>query len=255
MKAIWKGSISFGLVNIPVKLYTSTLPRELNFKLLHAEDGGRVRYKRVCEKCGKELVKDEIVRGYEISKNEFVILTEDDFSKIPLKTVKYVEIKQFFSPEELGVIFYSGFFLVSPDKGGEKAYYLLRKAMEETDSMGIGKITLRNREYLVAIKPYDGGLILVQLHFIEDLRNPATVYGWGMEVEVSEEELNLAKELVLAMKKPLRIEEFVDEYKEALMALITAKIEGKEISVAEEIQASKSLIDALKASLEGVKSG
>jgi DNA end-binding protein Ku len=253
MKAIWKGSITFGLVNIPVKLYTSTLPKELSFNLLHAEDGGRIRYKRVCEKCGKELSKEEIVRGYEISKNEFVILTDDDFSKIPLKTVKYVDIKQFFSPEELGVIFYNGFFLVSPEKGGEKAYYLLRRAMEETNSMGIGKITLRNREHLVAIKPYNGGLILVQLHFLEDLRNPATVYGWGMEVEISDEELELAKKLVIAMKKPLKIEEFVDEYKEALMNLINAKVEGREISVAEEIQASKSLIDALKASLEGVR--
>jgi len=254
MKAVWKGSITFGLVNIPVKLYTSTLPKELNFKLLHAEDGGRVRYKRVCEKCGKELTKDEIVRGYEISKDEFVILTDEDFSKIPLKTIKHVDIKQFFSPEELGVIFYNGFFLISPEKGGEKPYYLLRRAMEETNSMGIGKITLRNREHLVGIKPYNGGLILVQLHFIEDLRNPSTVYGWGREVEVSDEELELAKELIMAMKKPLKIEEFVDEYKEALMNLINAKIEGKEISVAEEIEVSKSLIDALKASLEGVKS-
>ncbi|AGK61544.1 DNA end-binding protein Ku [Archaeoglobus sulfaticallidus PM70-1] len=254
MKAVWKGSISFGLVNVPIKLYTSTLPKDVEFKLLHREDGGRVRYKRVCEKCGKELGKNDIVKGYEISKDEYVLLTDEDFEKIPLKTTKTIQIRQFFSPEELGVVFYNGFYYISPEKGSERAYYLLRRAMEETNSIGIGKVTMRNKENLVAVRPYDGGLILVQLHFLEEIRNPMEVPFWGKEEDITEEEIELAKKLILAMKKPLRIEEFVDEYKNALLELINAKIEGREVKVSEELEEVKSLIEALKESLEVIES-
>ncbi len=253
MRASWKGSITFGLVTIPVKMYTATITREVKFNLLHSKDGGRIRYRRVCEKCGNEVSNDEIVRGYEISKNEYVILTEEDFEKIPLKTVKSIEIRQFFDPSELGVIYYSNFYYLTPDKGGEKAYYLLKEAMKATNSMAIGKIGMRGREHLVALKAFDGGILLAQLHYIDEIRNPAEVPGWGVEVEISEEELELAKQLIMAMKKPLKLEEYRDEYKEALLKLIEAKLAGKEITVAEEAAAAKSLMDALKASLEAVK--
>ncbi|WP_290596894.1 MULTISPECIES: Ku protein [unclassified Archaeoglobus] len=253
MRASWKGSITFGLVTIPVKVYTAILPKELKFSLLHSADGGRIRYKKVCEKCGKEVSNDEIVRGYEISKNEYVILTDEDFEKVPLKTVKSIEIKQFFDPSELGVIYYSNFYYVSPDKGGEKAYYLLKRAMSETGSMAIGKMGMRGKEHLIALKAFDGGLLLTQLHYIDEIRSPAEVPGWGIEIEVSEEELELAKKLVIAMKKPLKLEEYRDEYKEALMELIEAKLAGREVTVTEGVEEVKSLMDALKASLEAVK--
>ncbi|WP_456468732.1 non-homologous end joining protein Ku [Archaeoglobus sp.] len=253
MRASWKGSITFGLVTIPVKVYTAILPKELKFSLLHSADGGRIRYKKVCEKCGKEVSNDEIVRGYEISKNEYVILTDEDFEKVPLKTVKSIEIKQFFDPSELGVIYYSNFYYVSPDKGGEKAYYLLKRAMRETDSMAIGKMGMRGKEHLVALKAFDGGLLLAQLHYIDEIRNPAEVPGWGVEVEVSDEELDLAKKLIMAMKRSLKLEEYRDEYKEALMKLIEAKLAGREITVTGGVEEVKSLMDALKASLEAVK--
>jgi len=253
MKATWKGSISFGLVSIPIKMYSATVTRELKFNLLHAKDGGRVRYKRVCEKCNSEVPKDEIVRGYEISKNEYVILTDEDFEKVPLKSVKSIEIKQFFDPSELNVIYYSNFYYLAPDKGGEKAYFLLKEAMNATQSMAIGKVGMRGREHLVAIKAFDGGLLLAQLHYVDEIRSPAEVPSWGVSVDVSEEELELAKQLVLAMKKPLKLEEYRDEYKEALLKLIEAKLAGKEVTITEEVTAAKSLMDALKTSLEAVK--
>lgn len=254
MKATWKGSISFGLVSIPVKMYNATSTKELKFNLLHVKDGGKIRYKKFCEKCQTEVPKDEIVKGYEVSKNEYVILTDEDFEKIPLKTVKNIEIRQFFDPSDLNVIYYSGFYYLVPEKGGEKAYYLLKEAMKSTNSMAIGKLGLRGREHLVALKPFDGGLLLAQLHYIDEIRNPAEIPGWGVEVEVSEEEFELAKQLILAMKKPLKLEEYRDEYKEALLQLIEAKLAGKEIRVVtEEVAAAKSLMDALKASLEAVK--
>ncbi len=254
MRASWKGSISFGLVSIPVKMYPATVTKEVKFTLLHSADGGRIRYRKVCEKCGKEVSNDEIVKGYQISKNEYVILTDEDFEKIPLKSVKNLEIKQFFDPSELNLIYYSGFYYLVPDRGGEKAYYLLREAMRETSSMALGKVGMRGRENLIALRAFDGGILLAKLHYIDEIRNPEEIPGWGVSVDVSEEELELAKKLVIAMKKPLRLEEFRDEYKEALIKLIDAKLAGKEVRISEEVEAAESLMDALKASLESVKS-
>jgi len=253
MKAIWKGNISFGLVSIPIKLYNATVSKELQFHMLHATDGGRIRFKKVCEKCGKEVSKNEIVKGYKLAENEYVILTDDDLQKIPLKSLKNIEIRQFFDPNELSLIYYSNFYYVSPDKGGERAYYLLKEALKETNSMGIGKVSMRGKENLVTIKAYNGGLILAQIHYFDEIRNPYEIPNWGVKVDVDKEELELAKKLVLAMKKPLRLEEYRDEYKEALHKLIEAKIAGKEIKISEEVKAAKSLMDALKASLDSLE--
>lgn len=253
MRATWKGSITFGLVSIPVKAYNAAVPKEIKFTLLHSKDGGRIRYKKFCEKCGEEVHDEEITRGFEISKNEFVILTDEDLEKIPLKSAKNIEIKQFFEPSELGIIYYSHFYYLSPEKGAEKAYYLLKRAMGETKLMGIGKIGMRGREGLVTLREFNGGILLGNLHYIDEIRSPKEIPGWGIEADVSEEELELAKKLVIAMKKPLKLEEFRNEYKEALMKLIDAKIAGKEVIISEKVPTARSLIDALKASLEAVK--
>ncbi|MEM1579232.1 MAG: Ku protein [Archaeoglobaceae archaeon] len=253
MRATWKGSISFGLVSIPVKAYNATISKEIKFNLLHSKDGGRIRYKKYCEKCGEEVDDEEIVKGFEVSKNEFVILSEEDFEKLPLKSVKSIEIKQFFEPSELGMIYYSGFYYLAPEKGGEKAYCLLRKAMKATNLMGIGKVGIRGKEALVALKEFDGGILLANLHYIDEIRSPKEIAGWGVEMEITEEELELAKKLIMAMKKPLRLEIFRNEYKEALLKLIDAKLAGKEVVLAEEVPSARSLMDALKASLEAIK--
>ncbi|TDA25982.1 MAG: Ku protein [Archaeoglobi archaeon] len=253
MRASWKGSISFGLVSIPVKAYNTAVPKEIKFTLLHSKDGGRIRYRKFCEKCGEEVKDEEITRSYEISKNEYVILTDEDLEKIPLKSAKSIDIKQFFEPSELGLIYYSQFYYLVPDKGSEKAYYLLKEAMRETKLMGIGKIATRGREGLVALKEFDGGILLANLHYIDEVRSPKEIAGWDLKADISKEELELAIKLVLAMKKPLKLEEFRNEYKEALMRLIEAKLAGREVVVTEEIPTARSLMDALKASLEAVK--
>lgn len=254
MKAVWKGSISFGLVSIPIGLYTSSTGKEYSFNMLHSKDGGRIRYKKICEKCGDEITKGDIVKGYQISKNEYVVLTDDDFAKIPLKSVKSIDIKYFFEPSELNIIYYSNFYFLGPMEGGEKAYAILIEAMKTTGTMGIGKVTLRNKEHLVALKGIDGGLLLAQLHYVDEIKNPETVPGWNPKVEFGDEELELAERLLLAMKKPLKLEEFSDNYKDALSRLIEAKLAGKEIVVSEEVKEARTLVDALKSSLEAVKS-
>lgn len=253
MRAVWKGTINFGLVSIPVKAYSATISKEVKFHLLHSKDGGRIRYRKFCEKCGGEISDEEIAKGYEISKNEFVIITDEDLEKIPLKSAKGVEIKRFFEPTELGEIYYGGFYYITPDKGGEKAYVLLREAMKATNLMGVGKVSLRGKESLVALKSFNGGIVLANLHYVDEIRNPLEVPGWGVNAEISDEELELAKKLIMAMKKPLKLEEFKNDYKEALLKLIDAKLAGKEIVIAEEPKTAKSLMEALKASLEAIK--
>lgn len=253
MKAVWKGSISFGLVNVPVKMYTATSTKELSFNMLHSKDKGRIHYRKFCSQCGQEVSKDEIVKGYPISKNEYVVLTDEDFAKVPIKSLKTIEIKQFFDPSELGVVYYNRFYYLSPEKGGEKPYYILKEAMKSTNSMGIGKLSFRNREHLVGLKSFDGGLLLAQLYYIDEVRSPEEVPGWNTSVDVSDEEMELAVQLINQMRKPLKLEELKDDYKEALMELIEAKLSGKEVSVSEEVAEAESLVDALKSSVEAAK--
>lgn len=253
MKAVWKGSISFGMVNIPVKMYTATSTSELSFNMLHSKDKGRIHYKKFCSKCGEEVSKDEVVKGYPISKNEYVVLTDEDFAKVPIKSLKTIEIKQFFEPSELGVIYYNNFYYLSPEKGGEKAYYILKEAMNSTNSMGIGKLSFRNREHLIGVKSFDGGLLLAQLYYIDEIRSPEKVPGWNVSVDVSEEEMDLAVQLINHMKKPLKLEDYKDNYKEALMQLIEGKLAGKEVTISEEVAEAESLVDALRSSLEKAK--
>ncbi|MEM0302721.1 MAG: Ku protein [Archaeoglobaceae archaeon] len=253
MRASWKGSISFGLVSIPVKAYNTAVPKEIKFTLLHSRDGGRIRYRKYCEKCGIEVKDEEITRGFEVSKNEYVILTDEDFEKIPLKSVKTIEIRQFFEPSELSIIYYNQFYYLVPDKGAEKAYLLLKEAMKETNLMGIGKIAIRGKEGLVALREFNGGILMANLHYIDEIRSPREITGWEVKAEISPEELELAKKLVLALKKPLRLEEFRNEYKEALMKLIEAKLAGREVLMPEEAPTARSLMEALKASLEAIR--
>ncbi|MCS7119442.1 MAG: Ku protein [Archaeoglobaceae archaeon] len=253
MRAVWKGSINFGLVSIPVKAYNATVPKEVRFTLLHSKDGGKIRYRKFCEKCKEDIPDEEIVKGYEIAKNEYVVLTEEELEKIPLKSIKSIDIKRFFDPAELREIYYSDFYYVVPDRGGERAYTLFKYAMRDTNLMGVGKIGMRGRERVVALKWFNEGILLVNLHYVDEIRNPKEIPNWGANFEISDEELELAKRLIMAMKKPLNLEEFKNEYKDALMKLIDAKLAGKEMIVAQDFPTVKSLMDALKESLEIIK--
>ncbi len=253
MKAVWKGSISFGLVNIPVKLYNAGLSREIQFRLLHKKDGGRIRFRKVCEKCGEDVSREDTVRAFEISKNEYVILTEEDFKSLPLKSTRTIEIQQFFDPSELDIIHYEHFYYASPDRGGEKSFALLTRAMERAGSMGIGKMTMRGKERLMTLRPYHGGIVVCQIRYLDEIKPIAEVPGWNPEVDVSDEEIGLAVQLINAMKKPLRLEDYTDNYRMALSRLIEAKLSGKEIQApAPPSQHTESLMDALRASLESV---
>lgn len=230
MRAIWKGSISFGLVNIPIVLYPATRREELKFRLLRKSDLSPVNYKRVAEKDGKEVSWDEIVKGYEYEKGKYVVLKDEDFERVDLEATQTVDIQDFVHQEEIDPMFFYKPYYLEPQKGGDKAYALLRDALEESKRVGIAKVVIKTRQYLAGVKPEDGALVLELMHFAEELADPSKLHV-PKKVEVGKREMNMATALIDSMSSKWKPEKYRDDYREALMEVIEEKVEagGKEI--------------------------
>jgi DNA end-binding protein Ku len=230
MRAIWKGSISFGLVNIPIALYPATRREELRFRLLRSSDLSPVNYKRVAEKDGKEVPWDQIVKGYEYEKGKYIVLKDEDFQRVDLEATQTVDIQDFVETDEIDPMYFYKPYYLEPQKGGDKAYVLLREALEETKKVGIAKVVIKTRQYLAGVKPEDGVLILELMHFAEELADPAKLHV-PKKLEPGKRELNMAKALVSTMSAKWNPEKYHDDYREALMEVIEEKVEsgGKEI--------------------------
>ena len=229
-RAIWKGSISFGLVNIPIALYTATRREELKFRLLRRSDLSPVNYKRVAEKDGREVPWDQIVKGYEYEKGKYVVLKEEDFQRVDLEATQTVDIKDFVDQEEIDPMFFYKPYYLEPQKGGDKAYALLREALKDTNKVGIAKVVIKTRQYLAGVKPEDGALVLELMHFAGELADPEKLH-LPKKMEVGKREMNMAKSLIESMTSKWEPEKYKDEYREALMEVIEEKVEagGKEI--------------------------
>src|SRR3954469_3586280 len=169
MRAIWKGSISFGLVNIPIALYTATRKEELKFRMLRSSDLSPINYKRVAEKDGKEVPWDDIVKGYEYEKGKYVVLKDEDFARVDLEATQTVDIQDFVDQEEIDPMFFYKPYYLEPQKGGDKAYTLLREALADGEKVGIAKVIIKTRQYLAGVKPQDGALVLELMHFADEL--------------------------------------------------------------------------------------
>ena len=230
MRAIWKGSISFGLVNIPIALYPATRREELKFRLLRKSDLSPVNYKRVAEKDGKEVSWDEIVKGYEYEKGKYVVLKDEDFERVDLEATQTVDIQDFVNQEEIDPMFFYKPYYLEPQKGGDKAYALLRDALAESKKVGIAKVVIKTRQYLAGVKPEDGVLVLELMHFAEELADPSNLHV-PKKVEVGKREMNMATALIDSMSSKWKPEKYRDDYREALMEVIEEKVEagGKEI--------------------------
>src|SRR5246127_5555378 len=230
MRAIWKGSISFGLVNIPIALYPATRREELKFRLLRAKDLSPVNYKRVAEKDGKEVPWDEIVKGYEYEKGKYVVLKEEDFERVDLEATQTVDIQDFVDQEEIDPIFFYKPYYLEPQKGGDKAYALLRDALKDTNKIGVAKVVIKTRQYLAGVKPEDGALVLELMHFADELADPEKLHV-PKKMEVGKREMSMAKSLIDSMSSKWNPEKYKDDYREALMQMIEEKVEagGKEI--------------------------
>ena len=230
MRAIWKGSISFGLVNIPIAVFPATKKEDLRFRLLRAKDLSPVNYKRVAEKDGREVPWDEIVKGYEYQKGEFVVLKDEDFQRVDLEATQTVDIQDFVEVDEIDPIYFYKPYYLEPQKGGDKAYVLLRDGLSESKKVGIAKVVIKTRQYLAGVKPKDGVLVLELMHFAEELADPSKLR-IPKKLEAGKRELDMAKALIGSMSTKWNPEKYHDDYREALMEVIEEKVEagGKEI--------------------------
>jgi len=230
MSAIWKGSISFSLVNIPIALYPATRREELKFRLLRKSDLSPINYERVAEADGKEVPWEEIVKGYEYEKGQFVVLKEEDFKRVDIEATQTVDIVEFVKLEEIDPVFFDRPYYLEPEKRGEKAYAMLREALKRAGKVGIAKVVIKTRQHLAAVKPNAKTLVLELMHFAEELVDSSSLKVPG-EVSLGAKELDMAEELIGRMAAKWDPEKYTDDYSQALLELIEKKIEsgGKEL--------------------------
>jgi DNA end-binding protein Ku len=258
MRSMWKGAVSFGLVMIPVRLYTATEQKDIAFRQVHREDGGRIRFRRFCSIDDQEVPYEDIAKGYELSDGEIVVLTEEDMADLPLPTTKNVEVVQFCPADQLDPILFNRSYYVEPEAAGTRAYCLLRDALEESGKVAIAQVALRQRESLAILRVRDGVLVLETLLWPDEIRTPD--FGFlDDDIEVRPQELRMASSLIDSMTVDFDPDEYHDSYREAVMEVVAAKTEGREVFQLEVPEAdtgeTSSLADALRASLAAAKGG
>ena len=259
-RSIWKGTISFGMVALPVRLYLATeSSSKVSFNLLCPEHKARIKNKRWCPEGDHEIAWSDAVRGFEYEKGSYVVMEEDDLDELPLASSKSIDIAGFIKDEELpGPLYYQSAYYLEPEKSAQKPYALLKKTLEKTQRVAIAKFALRDRERLVSVRALDGALVLNTLHWPDEIRSSEDLE-LPDDVKVSAAELKMAENLVEMMATEFEPDDFKDEYKEAVMKVVRAKVEGREDLVeAPEVEAETTVVDlmaALKASVERAKAG
>lgn len=252
-RAIWKGTISFGMVSIPVKLFTATESKDITFRQLHAEDNTPIRLVRWCPADDRALENDEIVKGYEYAKGRYVIVSDEDFEKLPVASKHTIELTAFVEAAEIDPSHYEKTYYLEPEEIAEKPYALLVRALADKGLVAVGKIAIRQKERLCALRVRDGLLILETLYYADEVRQAEA---GAPEVEVSDAELKMAHALIDMLREPFDAANYKDEYREALLEMIRAKVEGEEVAVPEAPAAEKPAVDlmaALKASVEAAQ--
>jgi DNA end-binding protein Ku len=258
MRSIWKGSVSFGLVSIGVKLYAATEERDVSFHQVRRSDGARIRYKRVAESDGEEVAYADIAKGYQLPGGEMVVLTDEDFKDLPLPSARVVDVLQFVPAEQIDPIYYAKSYYLEPEKTAVKPYVLLREALEESDMVALVKVAIRNREQLATLRVREGVIVLETMIWPDEVR--AADFGFlDEDIELRSQERQMARSLVESMSGDFDPELYHDNYREALQAVIDAKVEGREIVEPEEAQPTAGnvvdLMSALRASVEAAKKG
>ena len=254
-RAIWSGSISFGMVTIPVKLYGATESKDISFNLLHSTCGTRLKQVRWCPTDEVEVPWNETARGYEYAKGQYVVLTDEDFEKLPLPSKHTIDLSAFVAESEIDPVFYERSYYLAPDERAEKPYALLLQALEEKKLTAIATITIRKKEQLCVLRPQSGVMMLETLYYPDEIRAQPEVE--LKSAKVSDRELEMAFTLIELLRKPFDPEEYKDTYREALEQMIEAKMEGREVITAPEARDSKviDLADALRKSVEAAKKG
>ena len=253
-RAMWKGAIAFGLVNIPVELYSATRDHRPRFRLLHAKDESPVHYERVCQSEGKPVAWEDLVKGYEYEKGEFVILTKDDFKTAALEKTKTIDILDFVDPKEVDERYFETPYYLQPGKGADRAYALMREAIRDSGKMGVAKIILRDAQHLAAVEAIGDALVLTMMRFADELAD-LNDFRFPAAEGIRPPELKMAKQLVESLSADWQPEKYTDEYTKNLMRVIQAKLKGKKPRLQErETPQQADVIDLmarLRASLEG----
>jgi DNA end-binding protein Ku len=247
-----KSVITFGMVAIPIAMYTTTQDNDIHFNQLHKEDKSRIRYKKTCAHCGKEIAAGDIVKGFEYDKDKYVVVTDEEIEKIKTEKEKSIQILHFAQLNQISPVYYDRTYQAVPEAGGEKAFELLRSALMGEQKIAIGKTVLGTKDTLMAIIPREDGILISTMFYADDIKELQKPYS---KPAVSEQELNMAKMLINSMDTPFDPEKYKDEYQERLRALIETKISGKEVVAAEPESAGKviDLMEALRASVEKAK--
>ncbi len=244
-----KSVITFGMVAIPIAMYTATQDNDIHFNQLHKEDNSRIRYKKTCAHCGKEVKTDDIVKGFEYDDDKYVVVTDDEIEKIKTEKEKSIQILHFAQLNQISPVYYDKTYQAAPEAGGEKAFELLRSALMAEQKIAIGKAVMGTKDTLMAIIPREDGILISTMFYADDIKDLQKPY---TKPQVSEAELNMAKLLINSMDTPFDPSQYTDEYQVKLRELIETKISGKEIVAAEPENTGKvfDLMEALKASVE-----
>ncbi|SHI36082.1 DNA end-binding protein Ku [Tessaracoccus bendigoensis DSM 12906] len=255
-RSIWKGSISFGLVTIPVRLYGASEDKDVSFHQVHSTDGGRIRYQRVCEVCGEVVQFADIAKGFEAGDGRLAVLTDDDFANLPLSTLKTVDVVQFVAEGEVDPRYFQRSYFLEAEAVGQKPYVLLRDALARENRVAVVKVALRSRESLALIRPKDDLLLLHTMFWPDELRD-GSFAAPPAEVSVSEAEIEMAKLLIAQLEGTFDPEAYTDSYRETLLEVVEAKLAGAAVPEATDTSAPVGdvvdLMAALRASVDAAK--
>ncbi len=258
-RSIWKGSIAFGLVNIPVELFSATRDHRPKFRLLHAKDEEPVRYERVCQREGKAVAWDELVKGFEYAKGHFVVLTKDDFKTAALEKTKTIDIIDFVDPKDIDERYFETPYYLQAGKGADRSYAVLRQAIHDAGRIGIAKVILRDAQHLAAVEAIGDALVLTMMRFADELADLGD-FTFPRKADIRPAELKMARQLIGNLESKWDPGKYTDEYKENLMRVIKAKMKGKPPKLIDEGRTPKQaevvdLMARLRASLDQAKTG
>ncbi|HEU5064305.1 MAG TPA: Ku protein [Gaiellaceae bacterium] len=254
MRAIWSGAISFGLVSVPVRMYSATESKELRFHFLHKDDLEPIGYDKVRKDTGKHVDPDDVVRGFEIEKGRYVPIEDEDLDRLDIELTHSIDICDFVDLDEIDPIYYRKAYYLLPQNGSEKPYRLLVRALDETGKVGIAKVVIRNKQHLAAVRPYDGALLLETMYYADEVRKPERVNG---RVRVQEAEVEMAKSLVENLSADFDPKKYDDTYRKELLGLIRKKAKGAKLPEPQEGEEAEvvDLMAALRESVEETKKG
>ncbi len=251
MRPIWKGHLTFGLVTIPIKLYTATDPKDIRFRLLHKSCLSPIQNKRYCPQHDQIVDWNDVVRGYEYAKGKFVPLTEQDLESVPIDTAGTVSVTSFVTLDEINPLYYEKSYYLAPDEGGQKAFRLLHDTMSEVSRVAVGKVVIKEKEHLVSVRPHDGALVLSTLYYADEVRAIDEIPELPVQTKIHPNEKKMAHQLIEGLAAEFAPAEYADDYRQALEKVINAKVEGETFEApSRKPEKVVDLMEALRRSLQ-----